>query len=149
MRREELDRSPAYQLWLVSNAWQRILRKALAPYGLTHVQFTLLAATDLIRGEEKSVTQRHICRFAEIDENMTSQVVKSLIEKRLITRSPNPEDARAYRIELTEEGARLLADARASMKGAKEAFFAPVAGREAELVEMLRMLHNNASCPEE
>jgi hypothetical protein len=38
-------------LWRATLAWQREMRTALAPHGLTHVQFVLLAVTR--EGREK------------------------------------------------------------------------------------------------
>jgi len=138
--REELDRNPAYQMWRASNAWQRVLRRALSEVGITHVQFVLLASADLMAREGKVVTQRNICRYADLDENMTSQVMRSLIDKGYVARRPHPEDARAWQIELTAPGRDMLAKSREVIKPAKEAFFAPVAGREDELTDLLRKL---------
>lgn len=148
VRREELDRNPAYQMWRASNAWQRVVRRALSDVGITHVQFVLLASADILGMEGKAVTQRHICRFADVDENMTSQVMKSLIDKGYVTRKPHPDDARAWQIQLTSAGRELLEGARAALKPAKEAFFAPAAGREDELADLLRTLAgSNEECP--
>ncbi len=38
------DQSPGLLLWQVTNRWQAAQRAALAPLGLTHVQFVLLAS---------------------------------------------------------------------------------------------------------
>jgi len=146
MRREELDRNPAYQLWIATNAWQRMVRRALAPIGLTHAQFVLLAATDLIGTEKGVVTQRQIARFADIDENMTSQVLRGMIERGYFTRTPHPDDARAWQIALTPAGVDLLTSARLALKPAKETFFAPIAGREEELADLLRDLTKGFEC---
>ena len=37
------DDSPGFLLWHVTLRWQRDIAAALAPMGLTHVQFVLLA----------------------------------------------------------------------------------------------------------
>ena len=36
--------STGLQLWRVTNAWQAAQRAALKPFGLTHVQFVVLAS---------------------------------------------------------------------------------------------------------
>jgi len=144
LKRQELDRNPAFQMWRATNAWQRVVRRALSEVGVTHVQFVLLASADILSLEGKAVTQRHICRFADVDENMTSQVMKSLIDKGYVARKPHPDDARAWQIEMTHAGRDLLANARAALKPAKESFFAPLDGREDELTDLLRKLAGNA-----
>lgn len=139
--REELERSAAHHLWRASNAWQRMVRRTLAEFDLTHVQFVLLASVDIVGSEGELATQRRICRFADVDENMTSQVMRGLIEKGHVVRKPHPEDARAWQIDLTPSGRELLSKARESLRPAREAFFAPVADREAELIELLRQIN--------
>jgi DNA-binding MarR family transcriptional regulator len=143
MQSGELDRNPGYQLWLASNAWQRIIRKAIGPLGLTHVQFTILVSIGKLPDAGLTATQRHIARFAGIDENMTSQVIRHLIEKGFISRSHHPEDARAYIIELTDEGHQMIARARELIVPMREAFFSPIKGREEELADLLRQIASN------
>jgi DNA-binding MarR family transcriptional regulator len=140
MRDEELDQNPSYQLWQASNAWQRTIRRAMSSIGLTYVQLLLLGATHLLSSRGMIVTQRQIARCTSIDENMTSQVVRSLVEKGWITREPHPEDARAYRIELTDAGQALVEKAKALLVPLREEFFSPLEGREVELAEMLRKI---------
>src|SRR5690349_11741328 len=91
----DLERSPAYQLWLATNAWQRMIRRALEPLDLTHAQFIAIASIDRLAAC-KMVTQVQIAKFCGFDENMTSQLVKSLEAKGLIARSKHPTDARAH-----------------------------------------------------
>lgn len=144
MRDDELDRNPSFQLWQASNAWQRLVRKAMGSLDLTYVQFLLLGATHLLGGHGTPVSQRQIARCTAIDENMTSQVIRSLIEKGWITRKPHPEDARAYCIELTASGATLVEQAKIVLAPLRAEFFAPLEGREVELAEMLRKITANA-----
>lgn len=134
----DLDKSPGYQLWLASNAWQRVLRRAIEPIGLTHVQFLALAAIKHLNIEGEVVTQRNVSRFAALDENMTSQVVRCLEGKGLVLREPHPSDARAQCLRLTPSGVELFLEAKAIMRPLLEKFFAPVADRAEELAAMLK-----------
>lgn len=138
MKFKDLEKNPGYQLWLVSNAWQRVIRRTLEPLGLTHVQFVLLASIGLLHEEEQCVTQAQVSRFAATDENMTSQVIRSLAERGLIVREEHPTDARARCLDLTAEGQKVLAEARASLGPAKDKFFAPLGERAADLAQLLR-----------
>jgi DNA-binding MarR family transcriptional regulator len=136
MKYQDHDKNPGYQLWLATNAWQRIVRKALEPTHLTYVQFVLLASIHNL-GEGDSVTQAQVSRFAATDENMTSQVVRSLAERGFLTRRDHPTDARARCIELTSEGHKVLAEAREAIRPVRDEFFAPLGDQASVLAQLL------------
>lgn len=137
---EELKENPGYQLWLVTNAWQRSMRKALQPMGLTHVQFVVLASVARLCGNVETVTQADVCRWGQLDANMASEVVRSLEGRGLLARREHPTDRRAHRLELTEEGQKLFAEARALIIPVKEAFFAPLPDEGKALAAILAQL---------
>jgi len=87
---------------------------------------------------EIPVTQSLVSRFAGTDENMTSQVIRSLADRGLVARSEHPTDARARCLSLTPAGEELLARARALVLPARDRFFAPLGSRSAELAALLR-----------
>lgn len=138
MKYQDLDKNPGYQLWLATNAWQRIVRKALDPLHLTYVQFVLLASVDILRLEGDRVTQAQVARFAATDENMTSQVIRSLAERGLLVREEHPSDARARCLSLTPAGEALIREAKAAVKPARETFFSPLGERATDLADLLR-----------
>jgi len=113
---------------------------SLRPLGLTHVQFVLLASTwwlTTIAGE--TPTQRRLAEHAGTDPMMTSQVLRALEAKGLITRDADPDDSRARRIGVTKAGAKLAARAIATVESADAGFFAP-AGDKRGLLKTLRRL---------
>lgn len=137
------NNSPAYQLWLATNAWQRTVRKILEPFDITHCQFVIMASVDLIDQRGEVPTQVAVHRFAAIDENMTSQVVKTLMGKNLIVRNPNPMDGRGHILALTDAGSRLLDEVRAIIRPAADEFFSPL-GQELEgFTALLRKLNTS------
>jgi len=122
------EHSPGYQLWRVTNLWQQRMRAALAPHGLTHVQFVLLAvASWLTRDVDAVVTQIQVAEAAGTDEMMTSQVLRTLEKNGLIRREPHPTDARARRLVVTEVGRSTAAAAMVDVETADVAFFEAVA----------------------
>jgi DNA-binding MarR family transcriptional regulator len=136
----DLERNPSYQLWLATNAWQRRVRKALEPLGLTHVQFVLLSSVKRLGAEDDCITQAHCARFAAMDENMTSQTVRSLELRGLLARVDHPTDRRAHCLMLTAEGERIYAEGRVLAMAAKEAFFEPAGDRLEMLIDILSAL---------
>ena len=71
------DDSPGLLLWQVTNRWQAAQRAALKLYGLTHVQFVLLASLTWLSADGP-VTQRQLAEHAATDPMMTSQVLRVL-----------------------------------------------------------------------
>lgn len=137
---DELRENPGYQLWLVTNAWQRSLRRVLHPLGLTHVQFAVLSSVARLQGGTSLVTQSDVCRMGSLDPNMASDVVRSLESRGLIVRKEHPNDRRAHRLVLTEEGERLYHEGRDALMPVKDAFFAPLGDDAKRLAAMLETL---------
>jgi DNA-binding MarR family transcriptional regulator len=132
--------SPGFLLWRATLAWQRRMRAALAPHGLTHVQFVLLASTWWLADQGQAPTQQGLAAHAGTDPMMTSQVLRRLEDRGLVTRQPDPEDARARRLGLSDAGRRLLAGALADVERADLDFFAPLADGLPGLVSSLSCL---------
>lgn len=103
--------SPGFLLWRISNAWQQRQRAALQPLGLTHVQFVLLASLVWLTRQGVTVTQSDLAEQAQTDPMMTSQVVRTLEARGLLTRATSAEDRRARVLMPTAAGATLAASA--------------------------------------
>lgn len=133
--------SPGLALWHVTNAWQRMIRAALSPHGLTHTQFVLLAtltATD----PDHLVTQRVLAKTASTDEMMTSNIIRALEKKSLLIRTPHPTDGRAVLLSPTTAGIELVRAANRDVEAADESYFATLSEpMRARLLEALQTLH--------
>lgn len=103
--------SPGFLLWRISNTWQQRQRAALHPLGLTHVQFVLLASLVWLTQRGAIVTQADLADQAQTDPMMTSQVVRALEARGLLTRATSAEDKRARVLTPTAAGAELAAAA--------------------------------------
>jgi DNA-binding MarR family transcriptional regulator len=98
---------------------------------LTHVQFVLLASTWwLTRIVGETPSQRRIAEHANTDPMMTSQVLRSLAGRALVTRTLDPSDSRAQLIDITPDGADLAARAVKIVEDADRAFFDLVDDRD-------------------
>jgi DNA-binding MarR family transcriptional regulator len=138
------EASPGLLLWRVTLAWQRAMRAALAPHDLTHVQFVLLASTWWLQEHGGPPSQQQLAEHAGTDPMMTSQVVRRLASRGLVTRQPDPADARARRLELTEDGTRVLRGALADVEAADASYFAPLP----DVNGFVRALHVLSAAPE-
>ena len=104
---EQPEESPGFLLWHVTLRWQRDVTAALKPLGLTHVQFVLLASTWWLNTHDEQPSQSALAAFTSTDVKMTSQVIRTLEHKRLVTRKVDPADTRARRLVVTRAGATL------------------------------------------
>jgi DNA-binding MarR family transcriptional regulator len=119
--------SPGFLLWQVTRRWQRELGAALAPLGLTHVQFVLLAIVWWARTHDlEPPTQRELAEQAGTDPMMTSQVLRTLDAKGYVDRYGDARDRRVLRVRPTPAGMQLAHDAVRVVELADEAFFAAV-----------------------
>ena len=121
--------STGFLLWRATNAWQRAQRATLEPFGLTHVQFALLSAlaeTDARRG----LSQAEVSDRSGVDPMTTSQVLRSLQNRKLVDRESSIDDKRAFRVTVTTEGRALVKRALPKVERTDAEFFAR-AGRAA------------------
>jgi DNA-binding MarR family transcriptional regulator len=139
--------SPGFLLWQVTNAWQRTMRDALAPLGLTHVQFVLLATTTWLTDAGEQLTQRALAAHVRTDEMMTSQVVRALETKGLLERGRHPADARARTLAPTAAGRRLAARAIGAVEAADAAFFTTLGTSERGFLAGLKKLSAAGTSP--
>lgn len=117
--------SPGLALWRTTNRWQAVMRAALVPHGLTHVQYVLLASLVHLESErpETVVTQTVLADAAATDVMMTSQVLRALESKSLLERPQHPHDRRARALHATDAGRTIARAATADVEAADERFF--------------------------
>lgn len=137
------DESPGFLLWHVTLCWQRQIAVALAPLGLTHVQFVLLATSWWLNTQGEEPNQLSVARKAGTDVKMTSEVVRKLEAKGLVVRTVDAADTRARKLRVTDRGAELAGRAVAAVEAADAAFFAH-APDPAAVLAMLRPLAGNS-----
>lgn len=135
----EASDSPGLLLWQVTNTWQAAQRAALKSFGLTHVQFVLLASLAWL-DVEGPVTQKHLADHAAADPMMTSQVLRVLQQRGLVERSPHPDDRRAWSLLVTAEGRELADRAVVAVEACDGDFFSVLGDEAAGLAALLRRL---------
>jgi DNA-binding MarR family transcriptional regulator len=114
--------SPGFLLWQVSSAWRRAIEQALAPLGLTHPQFVALACLGWLTRDGTQIVQATLGRQMRADPNTVSQILRGL-EARALVRRDRGADDRTRRPLLTDEGARLVAQAVPLVEAVDAAFF--------------------------
>jgi DNA-binding MarR family transcriptional regulator len=117
--------SPGYLLWRISATWQRRIRAALKPYGITHAQFVLLTCLVWLqdRYEEAPVTQTALADQAGLDKVTTGDVLETLEKAGLVRRRPHATDKRAWEISATPSGRAKIGKALPEVVAVDRAFF--------------------------
>ena len=136
--------SPGYLLAHLTMLWQRKQKKALDPLDLTHTQFVLLASLSWLSRESNAVTQVDIANQSNADRMMVSKVLRTLEEKKFITRQEHETDTRAKTIQLTNAGRETLQQAIIAVENTDKDFFATIeANLSAFNTNMLKLIDEN------
>ena len=138
---EEANDSTGFLIWQLTTLWQRAIARQLKPYGLTQVQFVLLAGLLWLSGREKLVTQVMLAQHSKLDVMMTSQVLRALEARGLLFRRSHPTDTRAKVLELTQAGRDVTVATLPVVEGVDDVFFGEKGeGRKAFNRELLRLI---------
>ncbi len=135
--------SSGFLLWKTTNLWQREIKKTLKKFDLTHTQFVILASSYWLSRKNENITQVEIANFIDIDKMMTSNVIRKLIEKKLLKRKEHKTDTRAKVISLTKKGTETLKKSVKEVENFDVTFFEQLSNRNEFNKELLRLLNNN------
>ena len=119
------------------DAHRRLSLKALAPLGLSPKAFGALTVIDA----EGPLSQQRLARRQGIDRTTMVAVVDELERLGAVQRRRDPGDRRAYSLQATPQGRRLLARSRGAVAAAEVEFLAALPEDEQRrLRDALRVL---------
>jgi DNA-binding MarR family transcriptional regulator len=104
--------SMGYLVWHLSLRWQVELSRALAPLGITHSDYALLASLNGLEQAGIQPSQRELGESSGLEPMHVSKLVRALEERGLLRRRPHPNDPRAMQIALTDAGTQSVRSAR-------------------------------------
>ena len=90
------DRTLLFEVWLVANSTRALLDSALRASGLNAEDFALYSALARPGG----ITPTELAGMMALPPTTVSSIVRRLARRGHVGRTPNPADARSYRIEL-------------------------------------------------
>lgn len=133
------EQSPGFLLWQVSTKWRRQIETALMAIGLTHSQFVLLASLGWLHRNQSFVSQVELARHCRMDITMTSQILRTLEKKDLISRQLRNNE-RSKIPTVTEKGAQLIEWAIPLVESIDRKFFEKLGPKVNDCIEILREL---------
>lgn len=122
--------SLGFLIWKTSNKLQRLHRLALKELDLTPTQFSVLASVVHISSMQKNLTQSLLCKHTEMDKMLTSDVIKSLVVKKLIKKKKNEHDSRSFLIQPTPLGVKKANEAIEIVENVDLEFFKSVSNKD-------------------
>lgn len=101
-----------YLVWQLATRWRAALHATVSPYGLSHGQYTVLAALVVLHDRGERPSQRRLGEMAGLEPAFTSKIVKGLVGEGWATREPDPDDGRVHRLIPTAHALAVAAEAR-------------------------------------
>lgn len=131
-------------VWLLSTKWRTAVDSAVAPFGLTHAKYVVLATlrdvtadADVAAARAAGPSQRELADFAGLDPVYVSKLAGGLERDGLIERRADPRDTRIARLALTPRGVSVIDDAVAVVRPLMHQLTQPLGGSDGQLLEAL------------
>ena len=129
--------SSGFLLWQVTTLWQREIKTALEPLGLSHSGFVLLASLLWFEEQEVVVTQTTLIEHTKLDKMTVSKSLKVLEKNALVLRRENKQDTRAKTILLSDEGRSVAIESVKIVEGVDGSFFSAITDEERDVLNGL------------
>lgn len=91
--------------------WRTAVDSAVAPFGLTHAKYVVLASLREVTAHGDEPSQRELADFAGLEPVYVSKLAGGLERDGLIERRPDTHDTRIARLALTARGMSVIDDA--------------------------------------
>ncbi|MFD0359227.1 MarR family winged helix-turn-helix transcriptional regulator [Streptomyces sp. NPDC127110] len=119
-----------FLVWRLSMKWRVAVDRAVAPLGMTHAQYSLMAS---LYGMSRSGTrpnQRQLADHTGLEPLYVSKLARALETSGLIARSRDPDDPRAIQLSLTEQGRDVTKHAVKAVQGLLDQLLEPLGGQD-------------------
>ncbi|WP_032113539.1 MarR family winged helix-turn-helix transcriptional regulator [Candidatus Paracaedibacter symbiosus] len=133
--------SPGFSLWQATIIWQRLIKKALDPYNISHSQFVIMALLLWFKAHNYDTTQTLIINWSKLDKMTVSKSLKKLVAQGLVHRFELKTDTRAKSVFLTDKGKDLVYQLVPIVEKIDAEFFGKVLERDKQLlIQILKKL---------
>ncbi|MFE9642939.1 MarR family winged helix-turn-helix transcriptional regulator [Streptomyces sp. NPDC006365] len=124
--------TPGFLVWRLSMKWRVAVDRTVAPLGLTHAQYSLVASLHGMHRAGLRPSQRQLADHTGLEPLYVSKLARSLEAAGLVDRTRDPTDPRAVRLSLTEQGAEVTRRAIKVVQGLLEQLVAPLGGLDSQ-----------------
>ncbi|WP_043670613.1 MarR family winged helix-turn-helix transcriptional regulator [Streptomyces xylophagus] len=120
--------TPGFLVWRLSMKWRVAVDRAVAPLGLTHAQYSLVASLYGMQRSGLRPSQRYLADHTGLEALYVSKLARALESAGLVERTRDPRDPRAVQLALTEEGRDVTRRAIKVVHGLLQQLLAPLGG---------------------
>ncbi|MEU3825730.1 MarR family transcriptional regulator [Streptomyces sp. SID161] len=120
--------TPGFLVWRLSTKWRVAVDRAVAPLGLTHAQYSLMASLHGMQRSGLRPSQRRLADHTGLEALYVSKLARGLESAGLVERTRDPDDPRAVRVALTEQGRETAREAIGVVRGLLRQLLAPLGG---------------------
>ncbi|MGW2544478.1 MarR family winged helix-turn-helix transcriptional regulator [Kitasatospora sp. NPDC001574] len=124
--------TPGFLVWRLANKWRVAVDRAVAPLGLTHAQYVLVASLYGMHRTGERPSQRRLADHTGLEALYVSKLARALESAGLVERARDPRDPRAVQLALTDEGRAVTRQAVEVVQGLLRQLLEPLGGLDAE-----------------
>jgi len=124
--------TPGFLVWRLSTKWRVAVDRAVAPLGLTHAQYALVASLYSMRRAGLRPSQRRLADHTGLEPLYVSKLARALETAGLLERTRDPQDPRAVQLALTEQGTEVTRRAIKVVQGLLQQLLEPLGGLDSE-----------------
>lgn len=117
--------------------WRVAVDRALAPLGLTHAQYVLMASLYGLERTGRQPSQRELADQTGLEALYVSKLARALDADGMIERTRDPADTRTVRLRLTGHGREIVRPAITTVSTLLDRLLAPLGGRDGERTDVL------------
>jgi DNA-binding MarR family transcriptional regulator len=115
-------------VWRLSTRWRAAVDRTLAPLGLTHAQYVLLATLYALSLRGARPSQRQLADATGLEPVYVSRLAHALEDAGLIERTTAAADPRAVEVTLVPRGEEMVIPAIAAVRQLHDELLAPIGG---------------------
>jgi DNA-binding MarR family transcriptional regulator len=130
--------TPGFLVWRLSTKWRVAVDRAVAPLGLTHAQYSLVASLHGMQRDGERPSQRRLADHTGLEPLYVSKLARALESAELIERTRDPRDPRAVQLALTEQGQDVTRRAIQVVQGLLEQLLQPLGGLDSPRTRTLK-----------
>ncbi|MEU9994155.1 MarR family transcriptional regulator [Streptomyces sp. NPDC050848] len=123
--------TPGFLVWRLANKWRVAVDRAVAPLGLTHAQYVLVASLYGMQRTGERPSQRRLADHTGLEALYVSKLARALESSGLIERTRDPRDPRAVQLALTEQGTTVVRQAIKVVQDLLQQLLEPLGGLDA------------------
>ncbi|MFD9405787.1 MarR family winged helix-turn-helix transcriptional regulator [Streptomyces sp. NPDC059989] len=118
-----------FLVWRLSMKWRVAVDRAVAPLGLTHAQYSLMASLYGMGRSGLRPSQRRLADHTGLEPLYVSKLARALEAAGHVARTRDPNDPRAMQLSLTEQGRDVTGRAITVVQGLLDQLLEPLGGQ--------------------